>query len=245
MIINGSQYYILHNSYTPVWNRAVQYHKFDNKTVKILDRGSSEDLYGTKFKMHRSLGDINGFLAEINDIRNNGVFEISADFDVPVFGADIDHTQDQTIIINSISPVSQSTLNGFTVEVEATLTNPTFIGSNSLPDFRSINIGYTGDSSYSISNYVTYDGTWSHADNINDYGSFSGVITFDNQSLRNLRRWLANNRTTAIDLELYGVNLPFGIRSKHLPKVYINDMIETPFSGAEYWNVSINFIETR
>jgi hypothetical protein len=93
--------------------------------------------------------------------------------------------------------------------------SPSFIGgTGSLPVFRFVNIGYDGDSNYTINKFDSYNRTFFYQDHAADDGSFTGIFTFSEADMIALRRYIASNRANPILMPTFaGVAYPFGRRT--------------------------------
>ena len=220
-----------------------------------VDRGNASDKYDTEVRIYGKESLVNDFINSIDANRltaNAGpnVIQLS-DFNSQeyIFGADIDYTDplDCTVFM---SRRIQNTWKGYGVSLKLALMSPAFAqGGGALPPLYLLDVGYDGDSAYSINKFDSYNRTFFYQDHLSDAGSFTGTFTFTNTDMINLRRFVATNRSSRFLFpSIAGVAHPFGRRSTSTYCKLINfqDQGMTGMvNGEPRWRAQITFVESN
>jgi hypothetical protein len=127
-------------------------------------------------------------------------------------------------------------------------------GNGSLPSFHFLDIGYSADSEYTINKFDSYAMTagvrnFSYIDHGSDTGAFTGIYSFTNEEMIQLRRFIATNRGLKVVMpNLIGVAHPFGRRANP-SYVKITEFEDKGMIGLDAnnprWKAQITLAEAR
>jgi len=217
--------------FLPVTTLALNWYQLGNGEWACTDRKAASDQYDATIRIYRDETTINNFISQIAANRGAGVntFTLS---DIStgehIFGADVDYSS--YLSVSAFMEFrAQKTWRGWELPLTLKCLSPTFVGgSGSLPQLRFLDIGYLGESEYTINKYDSYTrkviigGTpfygFSDQDHDSDAGIFTGVFTFDNAEMIQIRRFVATQRGTKFVMPtIIGVDKPFGRRSPPYP----------------------------
>jgi len=202
--------------FKPITIPALEWVECADDNFKAVDRGASQDVYQSSFRIYKSEADINTFIEEIEANRaadNHQVTLGSFSSTEHIFGEDVDHSGNITATVLEITDRKQESWKGYSVKVKVQAISPSFTGSASFPSLTYLEIGYVGDSSVPVNKVDSYDGTFSYSDRGTGAGTFTGTFVFGVTDMRNCRRYLATQRGSSFSLTgINGVTYPFGIR---------------------------------
>ena len=232
------------------------------------DRGTSYDVYKTKITVaarEDSTADALGYTGKaesinqlISDLHANRVAAhadankifldwIHPDEDQKIFGCDIDYSAGIYAKVISIGERKQTSWKGFSVELELIALTPlTFTGSYSMPiTFKHIDVGYTGDVSYTFQQQEVYLANPTTTDMRSDSGIFDFTATISLADMVTFRRTLAYQRGAPITCTAQGVKYPYGpLKSTTWPKnLKFIEVKELGMWGKHYHRVSCKCVE--
>ena len=221
MFINATQVKIKPD-FVPVTTLALTWTQLSNGNWTCTDRGASNDQYDTTVRFYGTEDSINTIINLIEANRNvNNILTLSGfNSQEHIFGADLDYTGSITATaIMQGSRRAQKTWRGFELNVKLSCLSSQFTGgSGSLPILRFLETGYDADSDYTINKYDSYNRTFSYQDHRSDYGTFTGIYTFEDQEMIQMRRYVATQRSSDISIpNIIGVQYPFGRRFSSYP----------------------------
>jgi len=236
--------------YTPKTTFALQWEQMSNGKWYCIDRGATADIYDTDIRLYGIESVINNFINQIeaNRVSGSNIITISdLNTQEHIFGADITYSGSLNCIA-SVQRRTQGTWKGFGVALRLSLLSPSFIaGTGLLPIFQFLDIGYDGDSNYTINKFDSYARVFSYQDHAADDGSFTGVFTFSDYEMAGLRRYIATNRGNTIPMPTFaGVAYPFGRRtpSSYANITYFEDMGMLNMNvGVSRWAAKITIVE--
>jgi hypothetical protein len=204
---------------TPGW----KFIQLSNGNYTTIDQGVFNDKYDCTINFHGTETFINSVINLFESNRNSSVpsqvLLSSINSTEHIFGEDVNYTSGIYANVMSVELRNQGSLRGFGLSMKLSAISPTFIGGNgSLPEFRFLDIGYTGDSEYTNNHFESYDGVYSNPDHQADAGVFEGSYRFFTHEMMQLRAYIRYLRGNSFSLPyIYGVNYPFGRLSTSYP----------------------------
>lgn len=228
---------------------ALEWVECADDNYKAVDRGASQDVYQSSFRVYKAETAINTFIEEVEANRAAGNHQItlgSFSSTEHIFGADVDYSGSITATVLEIEDRAQKTWKGYAVKVRVQAISPSFTGSATLPAFEHLEVGYVGDSSVPVNKMDTYDGTFSYLDRGTGAGYFTGTFSFSDANMKNLRRYLASQRGSSFSLTgINGVAYPFGKRrdSGYPYTVKCIDWEDLGMRDVGMWRIKMVFAE--
>lgn len=253
MMISGASinsFTLLRFKFKPLTTRALKWKKLANNDWFSVDRGAASDVYQSELLLYGIETEINNFITELESNRGeSGVFTLS-DFngiDDQVFGADIDYSGDLDATYLSWRKRTQKSFKVFTISLVIQLveTPYPYDGTPSLPELLP-DIGYKGDSLYTIDKVDTYTNAFTFLDHISDSGIYEGNFMLNQANMKAFRRYLLSTiRGDAMTItNIPGVSFPFGTNRGGFPiAVKVLDF-EDNLLNINFWRVKLKLAES-
>lgn len=237
--------------FVPKLTLALQWFQTSSGEWQATDRTASADQYDAAIRLYGIESIINNFINQIeaNRVANSNVITLTGfNAQEHIFGAEIDYSKPLHATV-FMDRRKQNTWKGYSETLKLSLL-PSFSfvgGSGSLPRLRFMDVGYDGDSEYTIHKQDSYNRTYYHHDDHADSGSFTGAFIFTDQEMIALRRYIATNRATAFSAPTFiGVAYPFGRRSvsSQVKLTSFEDRgMVSMFSDVTRWAAKLTFVE--
>jgi len=254
MYISGSSmtpFTLLRFTFRPKTTRALQWVNTSNGNWKSIDRTAATDIYQSELFIYGTEGEINQIIYEIeqNRIADSNYFTLSQfnGIEDQVFGADIDYSGSLNVTTISWEKKSQKNFKVFTLAIVIQLvTSPyPYTGTPSLPTLKP-EIGYSGDSLYSIEKIDSYENAFTYLDHSADSGFLKFSCKLSHSDMNAFRRYLMTTiRGTEMTIaSLPGVDYPFGTNRGTYPiKVKVIDFSDM-LLDVNYWKISLTLAES-
>lgn len=216
------------------------------------DRGSDEDVYKTKIKLHRREwgdGGVNDLLTQLEANRsadNHLVVLSSFASNEKIFGADLDYSGNITCTVMDWGQREQKAWRGFEVELELQALSPSFSAAASLPTLQYVRHAYKGYNEYSLDKKDTYEGSFTMLDMEKDAGVWEGRLQFSSEDMGKFRRYVATQREGTISIpDIKGVAYPFGPKgdSTYPISVKVLEVTGDTMVDLDMWTVNVVFAE--
>lgn len=256
MVLNGdgitTDYSIsIKPDFRPKTELALKWVQLTSGNFEAVDRTASEDRYRADVRIYGIKNKIDEFITEIESNRNASttphVVNISGfNATEKIFGADVDYAGSIPCTILDIGKVEQKTWRGYSLKMRICALSTSFVGSPSMPNLELLNIGYDGNSNYTINKTMNYDGSYTYLDHKADIGLFKGTFIFTDEESKEFRRYVATQRGATVLLNtINGVVKPFGTRrgGSYPYNVKILNWHEMGIRGVSKWFFEITFAE--
>lgn len=236
--------------FVPDTKLSLTWFQLANDSWTATDRGSISDTYDCDLRIYKDESTINDFIDYIEACRVSKINELllsEFNSEEHIFGADIDYSVPIKATI-FMDRRGQKSWKGFEQTFRFSCMSPSFVGgAGSLPSLRYLDIGYDADSDRTINKFDTYNRTYSYQDRATDSGLFSGVYSFTNEEMIQLRRYVATQRNANIAMPtIIGVSHPFGRRSNstYVKITEFEDMgMISIVNGVPRWKAKITLAE--
>jgi hypothetical protein len=224
-----------------------------NDEWAATDRGADADTYDCDIRLYRSESQVQAFIdfmeANRNASTNPNILTLS-NFNAQehIYGADLDYTSITATVF--MDRRRQGTWKGFEQTLRMSCVSPSFVGGtpNSFPLLQKLNVGYDADSDRTINKFDSYNRTFQYQEHSVDSGLYSGVYTFTDEEMIQIRRLVATKRATAVAMPtIIGVDHPFGRRSNstNVKIMEFEDMgMYSVVLGKSRWKAKITLIES-
>jgi hypothetical protein len=203
--------------YKPVTSLAIKWRQALNGNWKGTDRGSSADIYEAEIQLYGKESVIDNFIDEIqaNRAADSHVLTLSSFADTEyIFGEDVDHSGSISATIVKFGSRKQATWKGWALDLKLRAISPSFTGSATFPTLEYLDVGPDADRNWTVNKFDSYIGTFSYQDHNRDSGIFNGVFLLSASDMRDMRRYIATQRTGDFLLtDDFGFGDPFGSRS--------------------------------
>jgi hypothetical protein len=259
---NGAQYYDvkIKPDYNPMYHIALNWAQSASGNWNATDRGVTADyyeaedvrLYGTESTINTFIADVvetNRFSSVTDPPQNVLILSNFSDTE-KIFGADVDYSTSLNATVAIIDPRAQNTFKGWSVTCRIRLLPFfSFVGSATLPALKNLDFGYDSDAVRTINKIDSYDNTFYYQEHDTDVGLFSGVFTFTNNEMANLRRYHATLRGSSFSLtNIPGVSFPFGINrfDRHGSYPYTCKLMKIEdeiLFGVRHWKCKLTLCE--
>jgi hypothetical protein len=238
--------------FIPDTKLALTWFQLANDAWAATDRVYDQDTYDCNIRIYGKEVDVQAIAVFIEGNRTAGddknVLTLSNfNSQEHIFGADVDYSGDLTATA-FIDRRGQKTWRGFEQTLRLSCVSPSWVGgSGSLPQLKLLDIGYDADSDREINKFDTYNRTFSYQEHKSDTGLFSGVYTFTNEEMIQIRRYVAIQRSASIPMPtIIGVAHPFGRRipSSYVKITEFEDMgMLSVVNGVPRWKAKITLAE--
>lgn len=233
--------------YRPDTQIAVDWEKNSSGNWRGSDRGAAEDVYSSNIVVKGPESELN----DLNDVLDAKRTDFVATFGTgeEIFGADVDHTGDQTVIVDDYGKIRHLTFKMFSMPLTVRLIGPSFLSDT--PDFTKLRTATHADvreTTFELNKMISIDNETFVADHIsndgNEAGIYTAVFTQTIKEMAAIRRYLTvTARNAKIVFPTFGgVTKPFGPRAGALPFncriIRWADLGRINFSD---WGLSITF----
>lgn len=233
--------------FTPILELALKWVQASDGNYYASDRGLSSDQYGSEIQIAGKEDVIDNFITQYNNNRGSFVINLS-NFNLGehIFGEDIDYSHSPYLRANmELSDKVQKSWKGFTLPIKLNLIDKFFTGSSSLPDLKTLSIGYSANTKYRINIMDSYTGSFTYQDDESENGIFTGIFIFSNSGMKSLRRFYSTQRGSSFTLtEISGVTYPFGVNRGTFPfGVKIIEMKDQGQISPNLWKARLKLAE--
>lgn len=235
--------------FRPDTKLALNWFKLSDGNYTATDRGSSSDVYESKFRLYAKEDEVHDFMQEVYDNRTDDAnyFQLSGFEETEhIFGEDLDYSVPVDVTVLNMSPIKQGSFKGFGMEVNARALSPTFSYASVLPDIKFVEIGYRENPINTIIKYDSYNGSYAYLDKEYDSGEFTFICKFCGYHMGQMRRYLATQRSDNFNItQIDGVSYPFGPYRNHTfpMNVKVVDWEDLGMWGVSDWRMKLTFAE--
>lgn len=247
-------------NYKPDTKLAIKWMRSLDGNYYAIDRTSVDDIYESFVRIYSTESVVNNFIDEIESNRvagSNIIYLYDLNTGEYIFGADVTTssqsvpgvgTEDAFVCTAFMEERIQGSLNAYGVSLRLRNLSPSFTGSASLPALKA-EIGYSGDSGYTIDKIFSYDTSAYYQDSEIDIGVCEVVCKLTTANMQSFRRYAAAYRGDTIALgsaNLPGVDNPFGRRSTSYPynvKIIDWEDLGPHDTAAKTWDLRVKFAE--
>jgi hypothetical protein len=188
--------------------------ELSSRKLISIDRGSNTDRYASTITFRGTKVYIRGLIEELTLLRRSKKQVLIDEFDVRVFGENIDHTGTISCVVSNLGKETSPTMNVQEVVVEFLSTDTTTIGGTGIPtSIMCLNSAWSGYSTWNTNVVETYNRDNYFVDNSVDRYEFSGTYTMslsDTQEILNYWKTQRGVSFTITDGD-WGTGYMFGI----------------------------------
>lgn len=200
--------------FKPKTTLALKWVQAADETYKAVDRGEDSDVYESEIRIYSTEDIVNNFVNMVyaNRTYDTNYFTMSGfEGTEHIFGEDVDYSVPITVTILAINGPAQKTWKGYEAVVTVRALSPTFSYSSALPALQYLDYGYKGAADFTINKYDSYHGLFTYQEHGSDIGRWEGTLTFCNNGMGYMRRYLATERGNTLTIpSINGVTYPWG-----------------------------------
>lgn len=217
MIWDGKSVLILWNN-VPSTTPAIKWHQKSSGNWRGSDRTSAEDTFESDVVFRGPISELTALETVLND--NRAQFTATFNSGEQIFGADVLHTGNLTVIVTQYSKIRKASFKAFEMTLRLRLTDPSFTADT--PDFTKLRKSShqdTRETRFEMTKHFTYDQEVFIADRLSNDGTEAGLFTANfTQTIKEMaaiRRYLlVTARATKIAFPTFdNMSFPFGTRA--------------------------------
>lgn len=236
--------------FKPITKISLQWVQVANGNWVATDLGAAQDIYQSELSIFGTETVINNFIEqiELNRANETNYFALSQfnQVDDQIFGADIDYSGSLDVTVIEWKKRQQRQFKTYILNLTLQLIEYPYpySGTPSLPTLKP-QIGYVGDSLYTVNKIDSYDNTFTYIDHSCDTGIYEGDFHFNHTDMKAFRRYLMSTiRGSTMTINtLNGVTYPFGINRGTYPiTVKVLDF-KDELINLNYWNIHLKLAE--
>jgi len=207
-------------TFKPKTTLGIKWVELSDGNFCAVDRGADSDVYEADITLAGQEGVIQNFFTMLQTTRAAGQYYFnitSFNSGEYIFGADIDYTATIPATVVKLGKKVQTSCDAYTLSMTLRATSLSFTGSATMPTLKPL-VGYDGNATYTLDTRDSYDGSMRYADLDRDAGQFTATYRLTDTEMKNLRRYIATQRSTAFNVaSINGVLYPWGNRSATFP----------------------------